>query len=59
MSSTNIDSRALIPKSWEVNDLAEAGDKFTAVVVNSKNREQDLSAGMGQFSQGDKLTIDI
>ena len=27
--------------------------------VNSKNREQDLSAGMGQFSQGDKLTIDI
>ena len=29
------------------------------VDVNSKNREQDLGTGMGQFCQGDKPTIDF
>ena len=27
--------------------------------MNSKSREQDLGAGMGQFSQGGKPTIDV
>ena len=58
MSSTNNDSRALIPKAWEVNDLAEGGDKFTAVVVNSKNREQCiLLVWDSRFAA--KFTIDV
>ena len=41
-----------------MNDLAEAGDKFTAVVVNSKNQEQYiLLVWDSRFAA--KFTIDV